>query len=370
MASASFKAIYLPQDGVITVREISSPYEPQGSQTLVKVQYSAISPGDYRHFHMGMHSFVMGYDFVGVAVKTGPSSPFQPGDQLMGESKPGHQRPLHQGAHQAFLLAEPYMTWRRPGDLDPLSAGASLISTVQTAADALFNCLGFAFPAGGLDGDDPTGQAVLIWGGASACGWAAVQLARAAGFGNIFVTASEKNHAALREVGATQCIDYHDENVVAEIRSAVAKEGVRLTAAFDAVSMGLGIFEPLTEAETAAIDANYEESTPALAKSCLSKPVDGEKLRLASTLPVLKDPDWVFALYSRKHSPEEEEAHPGWWQRQEKVTTWVIENHETAWRPLPKIRVVRDSKEVVQAIRDIFEGKGSMEKVVVKHPML
>ncbi|OIW32863.1 GroES-like protein [Coniochaeta ligniaria NRRL 30616] len=368
MASTPFKAIYLTEDGDITVREIAEPYQPQGSQALVKVQHSGINPGDYRHYFMGMHSFVMGYDFVGEVLEVGPDSPFKPGELLMGETTPDHKRPIHRGAHQAYLLAEPYLTFRRPADLAPLSA-VSLVSAAQTASDALFNVLGFALPAAGLDGDDPAGQAILIWGGASGCGWAALQLARAAGFGTIIVTASMKNHAALKEAGATHCFDYHDDTVVADIRSAVAKEGVRLTAAFDAVSIGLGIFEPLTEADKASIDANYGKSTPALAKSCLSEPLDGEKIRLASTLPVLKDPDWVFALYSRKHYPQDEVDHPGWWQRQEKTLTWLIENHKTAWRPLPNTRVVQDTEEVVKAIKDVFQGKVSMEKVAIRHPM-
>lgn len=244
-----------------------------------------------------------------------------------------------------------------------------LVSVAQTASDALFNVLGFALPAAGLDGDDPTGRAILIWGGASGCGWAALQLAKAAGFGTIIVTASQRNHAALKGAGATHCFDYHSETVVAEIRSAVTKEGLRLTVAFDAVSIGLGIFEPLTEAEKASIDANYDKSTPALAKSCLSEPRDGEKIKLVSTLPVLKDPDWVFALYSRKHYPQDEIDHPGWWQRQEKTVTWLIENHKTAWRPLPNSRVVHNTEEVVKAIKDVFQGKVSMEKVAIQHPM-
>ncbi|KAB5523138.1 chaperonin 10-like protein [Coniochaeta sp. 2T2.1] len=368
MASAPFKAIYLTETGDITVREVAEPYEPQGEQALVKVQYSGINPGDYRHFFMGMNSFVMGYDFVGVVEKLGPASPFKVGELLMGETKPGHKRPTFQGAHQAYLLAEPYLTWRVPRDMNPLSA-VSMVSGAQTAADALFNVMGFGFPAAGLEGDDPRGKAILVWGGAAGCGFAAVQLAKAAGFGTIVVTASERNHNALREVGATHCFDYHSETVVEDIRSVVAKEGIELTAAFDAVSVGLGIFEPLTDAEKAAVEVDYDKSTPALGKRCMSEPAAAEKLRLASTLPVLEDPDWQFVIYSRKHYEQDLIDHPGWWQRQEKAVTWLVENHKTAWRPLPNQRLVRDSAEAVKAIKDVFEGRVSMEKVVIDHPM-
>jgi len=374
---APFKAIYLTSTGDITIKTILSPYQPHGSQTLIRVDYSGINPGDFRHFYMGMHSFVMGYDFVGTVISTGPESSFQPGDSVLGMTKPGHNRPSHLGAHQAYLLAESsYLLWRRPESLSPLAA-VRLPSAAQTAADALFNVLGFAFPpladSDTVSGIDPCNNAILIWGGAGSVGHAAVQLASAAGFSAILVTASEMNHALLKDAGATHCFDYRvgDAVVAEQIREAVRELGIPLKAIFDAVGKGLGVFEL-----PGVTPGNYADSSCAIAKRCLSDEVlaagsgpDG--YRLCCVLPVLQDSEWLFALYSRKHDAEQEREYPGWWQRQERIVTWLVENHETVWKPLlPRPRVVNDSASALEAIRGSFEGKLGREKVVIRHPMV
>ncbi|KAK0702969.1 chaperonin 10-like protein [Lasiosphaeria miniovina] len=361
----SHKALYLGANGDIAILDMGpgSPYTPQNSQSLVRVRYSGINPGDVRHFWMGMNSFVMGYDFSGTVVDSGPSSPFSPGDEVLGMTFPGHQRAMHAGAHQAFLLADPYMTWRRPADLQARWA-ASMATAAQTAADALFNCLGFGLEAAGVDGNSTRGQALLIWGGSSSVGWAALHLARAAGFEAVFVTASPANHEALRAAGAARCFDYHSPAVVHDIRRAAEDLALPLYAVFDAVGAGLGIFEP-----PRARVQDFSRSSPAVAKLCLA---DGAlargEARLCCALPVAQDADWTFALFSRKGDMQETQ-HPGWWQRQDKVVSWLIDNHESAWRPLPKISVVDTAEGAVVALGDAFDGKLSMQKVLMQHPL-
>ncbi|KAK3364615.1 hypothetical protein B0T25DRAFT_530621 [Lasiosphaeria hispida] len=362
MSPPPFKALYLTPSATFVTREIAAPYTPTTpAQSLIAVHYSGINPGDLRHFHMGLHSFVAGYDFTGT-VLSGPAA-FPPGTPVLGMTWPAHARPLHAGAHQAYLLADPYLLWRRPDDLAPLSA-VGIPVAAQTAADGLFNCLGFGLPAAGVEGKDAGRERVLIWGGGGAVGWAAVQLAKAAGFREVLVAAREGNHEVLMRGGATRCFDYTRPGVVEEIRGHVREAGGELGNVFDAVGVGLGIFEPV-----GAEKGRYEDSTPALAKRCLSDGVvERKEAGLCCVLPVLQDPDWGFALFSRK-GEQQEADHPGWWQRQEKVVSWLIENHATAWRPL-KTRVVREAGEAATAIRDVYEGKLSMEKVAIEHPML
>ncbi|KAK0725918.1 hypothetical protein B0H67DRAFT_481985, partial [Lasiosphaeris hirsuta] len=327
----------------------------------IAVHYSGINPGDMRHFHMGLHSFIAGYDFAGTVLS--PGGPFSAGTPVLGMTWPAHARPPHAGAHQAYLLADPYLLWRRPASLAPLSA-VGLPVAAQTAADGLFNCLGFGLAAAGVDGRDASGEAVLVWGGAGAVGWAAVQLARAAGFAEVLVVARERNHEALSRRGATRCFDYSRPGVVDEIRAYVRGTGRELASVLDAVGAGLGIFEPADAEKT-----DYDESSSALAKRCLSDGVvQRGEANLCCVLPVLQDPEWKFALFSRK-GEQQEADHPGWWQRSEKVVSWLIENHATAWRPL-KTRVVREAGEAAAAIKNAYEGKLSMERVAIEHPML
>ncbi|KAK1757979.1 GroES-like protein [Echria macrotheca] len=361
----SFKALYLPDTGKPFIKTIPRPYTPTGSQSLVKVKYSAINPGDIRHFYMGYHSFVMGYEFTGDVISTGPDAPFRPGDAVMGITMPGHQRPIHAGAHQAYLLANPYMVWLRPDDFDLLTA-VRMPGLAQTAADALFNVLGFAFPPLGMEGIDPADQAVLIWGGAGAVGWASIQLAKAAGIRYILVTASKANLELVRDAGATHVFDYRAPDVVDQVRGTVKELGVELEAVIDAVAVGLGIFErPGTPVP------DYSKSTAAIAKSCLSdEVVKSGRARLAAVLPVPQDPDWDFALYSRKHDADQERDHPGWWQKQEKIVTWLVENHKQYWKSLPPPKIIRNAEEALQGMEDAFTGKQGVQKLVIEHPML
>ncbi|KAI0308781.1 hypothetical protein OF83DRAFT_1073031, partial [Amylostereum chailletii] len=76
-------------------------------------------------------------------------------------------------------------------------------------------------------------RTILIWGGATAVGHHAVQLAKLSGY-TVFTTASPANHAALRALGADAVFDYKDPRVVEKIREAAGAEGV--FAAFDTPS--------------------------------------------------------------------------------------------------------------------------------------
>lgn len=176
MASAPFTSIYLDANGDLSIRKIDKVYAPTGSQSLIAVKYSGVNAGDLRHFYMGFHSFVAGYDWIGTVVEVGPESPYLVGEVLFGLAMWGHQRPLHVGAHQDYLLADPFGTCRVPKDMlligpdneaardEALAQVVSWPSGTQTAIDMLFNVLDFAFPGvpGVETGADPRGRAILI----------------------------------------------------------------------------------------------------------------------------------------------------------------------------------------------------------------
>ncbi|CAI6088582.1 unnamed protein product, partial [Clonostachys chloroleuca] len=108
---------------------------------------------------------------------------------------------------------------------------ATLPVAVESAAYLILNVNGFGLPAAGIDGQDASSVLILIWGGASGVGAAAIQVAKDAGFEPIFVTASPKNHEPLLKAGASGAFDYNSPTVVEEIRKAVAESGKKLTVA-------------------------------------------------------------------------------------------------------------------------------------------
>jgi NADPH:quinone reductase-like Zn-dependent oxidoreductase len=77
-------------------------------------------------------------------------------------------------------------------------------------------------------------RTVLIWGGASAVGQYAIQLAKLGGL-HVLTTASSKNFDLVKGLGADDVFDYRDESVVEKIRAAT---GNALDIAIDTISEG------------------------------------------------------------------------------------------------------------------------------------
>ncbi|KAM0320259.1 hypothetical protein ACHAPQ_009990 [Fusarium lateritium] len=379
--SRPHKAIYVPSTGKHEIRTIKDPYIPKAAQSLVEVQYSAVNPADTRHYYMNMTEYVAGYEFTGTVRDVGPDSPFKVGREIFGISLPYDHRPNYLGAHQTFLLAEPFMAFERPSHLDPITA-VTLLAGAGTSFDALFNELGYGFPAAGIEGDDPTDQPILIWGGAGAVGQAAIQVAKATGFNPIITTASPQNHEALKKLGATEVFDYRSPSVVADIRASIKSSGKSLKTVFDAVASGLGIFDGLTAEEEKAIQDKYDQSSPGLARQCCDPDVPSNELRLTAVLPVTKDPTWSFCLNFRtvqlmdlgagvkdrsdeeRHAAEKKTREAQ--RRIEQGLHWLFENHGQYWEA-PRTKTVKGLEEGLQGIRDVWSGKMSREKVVIDH---
>ena len=89
-------------------------------------------------------------------------------------------------------------------------------------------------------------KGMLVWGGASSIGSAAVQVAKIMGF-SVYVTASEKHHEYLKSLGASKVFDYKSESVVTDIIKAAKADGVTVQAGFDAVGQVKSCLEILKE---------------------------------------------------------------------------------------------------------------------------
>ena len=119
-----------------------------------------------------------------------------------------------------FCLLDAAWATKKPDNIS-MEEAATLSVAFDTAALVLFG-------PGGLELDgtptSPVGgsAAVLLWGGATTVGLAAVQLASQAGY-TVITTASKRNHALLKSLGATHVIDYHDDDHLEQLR-ALAKQ--------------------------------------------------------------------------------------------------------------------------------------------------
>lgn len=374
-ASAKNTALFLSSSFELSVLALTDTYAPIGAQTLVEVHYSAINPADLKHYHMGVSSHVTGYEWVGTALQSGPDSPFKAGQKLFGMSAAGSHRPMSAGAHQDYLLAETNWTWPLPEGMGELDA-VGFFAAAGTSIDALFNCMGYGFPAAGVPGEDPNGKAVLIWGGGSALGQAGVQLAKAAGFGPVIATASTRNHALLKDLGADYCFDYNSATVEEDIRKTVKSHDKELANVWDTIGGGTSL--GLSKEEYEALD--HRQSTPATAKRCCT--TSDESLKLVCALPVDNDPTWKFPLPFRYRTGETP-AHEGFFKgfeamfpefekrefgdRIETIRQWCLRDGGKNWKSM-KTEVVNGTEAAIDAIKRVYRGEAGGVKMVIEHP--
>lgn len=254
------------------------------------------------------------------------------------------------------------MSWKIPPHV-PLADAAAMTIMVRTATDALFNLLEVPFPPlsfhCGEDSAPGASGPILIWGGASTVGFAAIQLAKAAGLKPIIVTASPHNHEQLRKYGADYCIDYSYKDVVERVRAIVEAHGRALRCVFDTVGI-----------------RREGYSSPALCEACAtSSSSDGA--RFVCCVPVVGNPRWRMVLATREHpiptpGPDNTtvlyEAHPDWDRRLMQTVLWAANELGKRFF-MPPIEVVKGAEAGVRAIEQSAAGKVSFKKIIIEHPL-
>lgn len=184
-------------------------------------------------------------------------------------------------------------------------------------------------------------KGVLVWGGASSVGSAAVQSARSMGF-RVYATASERNHEYVRGLGASRVFAYQDAGVVEEIVRAAREDGVTVAVGFDAVGQLRECLEVLTAAKGEGVTA-----------------------RLASAVPLREDSPEVEGVEVRfvaAPGGEARKEHFGWvfgvWLREKLVTGEFV--------PSPRVKVVGKGLEALNGGLDELRGGVSGVKLVVE----
>jgi NADPH:quinone reductase-like Zn-dependent oxidoreductase len=184
--------------------------EPGAGEVLVRVHAAGINPVDWkirqgylkavRQYPMPL---IVGWDFSGVVESVGAGvTQWKPGDEVYG--RPDLAR---SGTYAECFVVRESEIQRKPKSVDHVQAAAIPLAAL-TAWQALFEAGGVA-----------AGQRVLIHAAAGGVGSFAVQFAKLKG-AHVSATASARNHAYLKDLGADQVIDYNTtrfENVVSDI---------------------------------------------------------------------------------------------------------------------------------------------------------
>ncbi|KAI8942114.1 hypothetical protein NX059_000208 [Plenodomus lindquistii] len=137
--------------------------------------------------------------------------------------------PTH-GGFALYTACNATVVSKIPSSLDYNSA-AVLPLALSTAATCLYKKETLALP---LPTADPTstGKSVLIWGGSSSVGSAAVQLAAASGI-KVISVASKHNVDKVKSLGAAAVFDYNSKSVTDDILAAI--EGTEYAGVCDAI---------------------------------------------------------------------------------------------------------------------------------------
>ncbi|MCJ1247134.1 hypothetical protein MMC30_004345 [Trapelia coarctata] len=237
---------------------------PGPNELLTAVKSIALNPIDFYQRDYGFppinYPAVIGYDIAGTVLAAGssvPSSAPKPGTRVAALAVCFYmQGAPDYGALQTRVLVPAVNAVPLPDGMS--FTEASLLPIAITTVWGGWYTIGVARDTKYTAADK---KGMLVWGGASSIGSAAVQVARVMGF-HVYVTASEKHHEYLKGLGARRGFDYKSEDVVERIVRAAKEDGVTVDLGFDAVGQIQSCLEVLKKAKGPGTTARLAEATP------------------------------------------------------------------------------------------------------------
>lgn len=181
------------KEGIVTLPKLGE------HQVVVKVNATSVNPIDWklREGYLAQmlpweFPIILGWDVAGEIVERGSAVT----DWQIGQAVFARPETTRFGTYADYTIVDDHLLASKPEAVSFEDAAAVPLAGL-TAYQALFT-----------HGKLRAGEKVLIHAGAGGVGMYAIQLAKNAG-ATVITTASEKNHALLKELGADQVIDYH-----------------------------------------------------------------------------------------------------------------------------------------------------------------
>lgn len=196
---------------------------------MIKVFDVAINPIDWmvqenQDLKRTEYPTVLGEDVAGQVVEVGDGVvDLRIGERVVAHcarspsAEDHHLTPGATGAFQQYVVVQRNAIAQLPSSIRT-SVGVVLPLGISTASAGLFqkDFLNLPFPSPEQPAPKPLNRILLIWGGSSSVGSCAIQLAKAAG-AIIITTASPKNFAYVKTLGAEEVFDYRAEDVEDQI---------------------------------------------------------------------------------------------------------------------------------------------------------
>jgi putative PIG3 family NAD(P)H quinone oxidoreductase len=197
---------------VLSLGEAAAPRPPGPGQVLLRVAATAVNRADLQQ-RSGNYppppgeSEILGLEAAGVIEAVG--------EGVEGWSRGDRAMTLLGGGGYAELALAP------AGTLMPIPAGLDL-TTAAALPEVFLTAYLNVFREAGLR----EGETLLVHGGASGVGTAAIQLAKALRSATVFVTVgSEDKAAACRELGADEAVLYRREDFAERVRELTGGKG-------------------------------------------------------------------------------------------------------------------------------------------------
>ncbi|GAM90375.1 hypothetical protein ANO11243_084180 [Dothideomycetidae sp. 11243] len=204
-------------------------------QLVIRNHAVAINPLDWRVQDWGL--FVQSYPVLaGEVVEVGQGvQDFEKGDRVLSYTNAAGQGFAGgKGAFQHYTCVEPLTTAKIPSGLSYAQATV-LPLAICTASVGLYSpdFLGLPYPT---HSPKSSGKVILLWGGSSAVGLAAIQLAKASGV-DVVSTASSHNISLVKSAGADHVFDHKSSSIVDDIVVAIKSSGKEYVGVYDAISL-------------------------------------------------------------------------------------------------------------------------------------
>lgn len=232
--SAGFRSQMATHTAVVTVaprarlelHHVPTP-TPSSGEVLIRNEWTASTPLDL-HQNDG-HLLVtppqiLGDAIAGTVQSVGPDvKNLEKGDKVFGYAFQGNV----QKAHQEFVCVPEHLIGKVPGDFtlqEAVTLPTNVVTVFHTLPTDLHLKLPWPKPEDFAPEEGKGKKPILVWGGSSSVGQFALQVLRWYGYTNLLAIASKRNHALLREYGATQVFDYNDSDVVEQISKAIGED--------------------------------------------------------------------------------------------------------------------------------------------------
>ncbi|KAB8346028.1 hypothetical protein FH972_023080 [Carpinus fangiana] len=239
----TMKAIKTRYKGVAEIEPAAKfPCKPDqlpDTYILIKTSHVALNPTDWKHIDfLGPPNHTVGCDVCGTVVAVGAkvTKAYKPGDRAAGAAHGVKLGCPEKGAFGEYALLKGDVTIKVPAGISDAEASTVGVG-ITTVGQALYQTLGLPWPDqsdAGVAGA-AAGDAVLVYGGSTATGLFALQLAKLSGL-RVLTTCSPKNFDLVKEFGADEAFDYSKGEGCSAAISAAA--GGKLLYAFDCISTG------------------------------------------------------------------------------------------------------------------------------------